>query len=333
MSNATIKDVAGRAGVSIATVSYVLNNTRPVKAETRTRVEKAISELHYMPNPAAQHLRGRQSRIIGFITPTCNTAFYSSVFSACDRELFAHDYHILIANSTGDPETERELICTLGNGIVDGLIIFTACQNTEELRRTLPSNIPCVVLDIHFPSHVDSVTHSFSNAFQEVASYYKQRGHEQVAVFVGKDSLNSVQEQHRAYRLALEAHGLPYREELCIPSGRFHNRRDAVEHLVSKGCTALCFVDFNIMFDTFYDTNKRGFYIPPELDIVCGCESPMDYLLLKTIPRIMVPTEEIGQLAARQILFRLQESAETGKDPILPQRTVIPCVVQYPESC
>lgn len=87
------------------------------------------------------------------------------------------------------------------------------------------------------------------------------------------------------------------------------------------------------MFDTFYDTNKRGFSIPPELDIVCGCESPMDYLLLKTIPRIMVPTEEIGQLAARQILFRLQESAEAGKDPILPQRTVIPCVIQYPESC
>ena len=89
--------------------------------------------------------------------------------------------------------------------------------------------------------------------------------------------------------------------------------------------------DFNNFFDTFYDANKRGFIIPQNFDVVCGSESPVDYLLLDSVPRIITPTEEIGKIAAQQILFRLQEK-EKGTTPLYPQRTVIPCVVQYPNN-
>lgn len=331
MGSATIKDVANKAGVSVATVSYVLNGTRRVKPETRAKVEAAIDALLYSPNPTAQRLRGKKSKTIGFITPSCSNAFYSSVFSACDRELRENNYHILIANSAGSLEMERTLIRTLCNGIVDGLIIFTVSQTTEDMQKHLPKNIPCIILDTHFPSPVDSVTHSFSNALQEVVYFFKRHNHTKIALFTGLDTLSSVQEQYRVYRQALEAHGLPFYDDLYYPRSRFSDKQAVLTHLTEIGCNALCFIDFNIFFDTFYDAKKRGFNIPKNFDVVCGSESPMDYLLLDSVPRIITPTEEIGQIAAQQILFRLKE-AESGSPPLYPQRTVIPCVVQYPNN-
>ena len=88
----TIKDVAKAANVSVATVSYVINKTKPVSKETRERVLKAVAELGYMPSSVARSMKGKKSRTIGYISPTYSTKFYSNVFSVCGAELAKSGY-------------------------------------------------------------------------------------------------------------------------------------------------------------------------------------------------------------------------------------------------
>ncbi|MDR1530828.1 MAG: LacI family transcriptional regulator [Clostridiales bacterium] len=329
----SIKDVADRAGVSAATVSYVINGAKKVKLETRTRVEQAMSELHYSPNPIARRLRLGRNKIVGFITPYITIPFYSNVLESCAAALMEEGYRILIGGSNLNLNTERDLINTLSNGIVDGIILFSLCGNSKELQDELPEDCPCVVVDVHYPAMVDCITHTFSDAFFEMVGYFKQRGHQKIGLFIGPAILNSVQEQIRAYRDALNAHNLSFDESMCVYFTRISDIYSSVEQIMAKGCMALCFINSGIYRSAFYNSEKAEFVIPNGCDIVCASESPEDYYLLKPFPRIIVPTREIGYLAAKQMLFRIEENYDSNKNaekkkPEI-KKIIIPCKLQY----
>ena len=326
----TIKDVAKAANVSVATVSYVINKTKPVSKETRERVLKAVAELGYMPSSVARSMKGKKSRTIGYISPTYSTKFYSNVFSVCGAELAKSGYRILGASSNFDLETERLLInSTLSRGVVDGLIVFTSAQNTEELEKELPKDFPSVILDAHFPFSADGITHTFADALSETVSYYQRNGHKQAALFSGVPGLSSVQEQRKAFQRALKHYDMPCDTELY--DGEMPRTKEAVLQFAERNhCTALCFIDFDRMFNMFYDANTQGILIPPEFDVVCGSEDETDYMLQTSIPRIIVPTKDIGVLAAKQILYRIKEE-ESGMNRVQAQRIILPCGLRYPQ--
>jgi LacI family transcriptional regulator len=154
----TRKDVAARANVSTAVVSYVVNNgPRPVAHDTRERVQRAIVELGYFPNEVARSLRSRRTAHVGLIVPDLADPTYAEVAAVLERELSASGRLLLVCQSDGDPERERRLIDTLRNKRVDGVVLFPSVDSPAALRPLVFAGVPVVVMDRRLPN-----THSIT---------------------------------------------------------------------------------------------------------------------------------------------------------------------------
>src|SRR5919198_184220 len=144
---ATVQDVARRAGVSTATVSYVLNGTRFVSDSLRQRVLAAVRELHYEPNAAARTLRSNRSHTLGLILPDLRNPFFTEAVRGVEDVAQARGYTLLLANSDEDAEQEARHLRVLRSKHVDGLILAPAGGSYEELEQLVRADFPLVLLD------------------------------------------------------------------------------------------------------------------------------------------------------------------------------------------
>lgn len=144
----TRKDVAERAGVSVATVSYVVNDgPRPVSPETRARVEKAIKELGYFPNELARSLRRKQTATIGLMLPKLINPVYGEIAESLERVCTASGYTVMLTVTGRDPAKEQKLAETLRSKQVDGVVILPSEEPYPFLKLFQQANIPMVVLE------------------------------------------------------------------------------------------------------------------------------------------------------------------------------------------
>ncbi|GGF61103.1 LacI family transcriptional regulator [Paenibacillus albidus] len=154
---ASIKDVAKEAGVSVATVSRVMNNRGYISKETRRKVEKAMEAIDYHPNQIARALQRSQSYFIGIIVPDSNHPFFSDLIKYVEMRANEKNYKLLICNSLEDPEKEANYISMLRQNQVDGIIMCSHTMNIESYKkvtfpivsfdRFISPNIPCVGSD------------------------------------------------------------------------------------------------------------------------------------------------------------------------------------------
>ena len=141
----TIRDVAKRAGVSITTVSHVINESRFVSAETTQRVLQAMEELHYQPNALARSLRSKHSHTLGLVLPDASNPFFAEVARSIEDYAFDHGYNVLFGSSDGDLERERAYLRVFLEKQVDGLIFVAAGESTEHIRELQAEHLPLVV--------------------------------------------------------------------------------------------------------------------------------------------------------------------------------------------
>ena len=153
MIMATINDVAREAGVSITTVSRVINNNYPVKNSTREKVDAAIKKLNFKPNPLARGLITGKSQIIGVLVPSITNWFFSSIVEDLQRKLMEENYHVQLSTTDGISEAEQEYIKELLERKVDGLILIDPCAlNIKSGYLTaLSEQLPVVIIGSHDP--------------------------------------------------------------------------------------------------------------------------------------------------------------------------------------
>lgn len=142
----TIKDVAIKAGVGIATVSRVINNQPRVKESTRLRVKAVIEELGYTPSEIARNMTRRRSGIIGFVVPYSHHIFFASLIYHLENALFKYNYKLMVCNSGSDIQKEIELIGMLKNQRVDGIVFLTS----NEVDKIIPKGRPIISFDRRF---------------------------------------------------------------------------------------------------------------------------------------------------------------------------------------
>ena len=148
---ATIKEVAESAGVSVATVSRVVNHSGYVSNDLRERVETAMQRLDYKPSALARSLRRQETHTVGVLTPQLNQPFFSTLISAAEKALFAGDYRALICSSEADAGKESAYIDILLRQRVDGVILVPTDDSAENVKRLLRAKIPAVLIDRDFP--------------------------------------------------------------------------------------------------------------------------------------------------------------------------------------
>jgi LacI family transcriptional regulator len=213
----TIRDVATRAGVSVATVSRALNRSGPVRDDTRRRIEAAVHDLRYRPNSAARSLITRRTRMIGVLLPDLFGEFFSELIRGIDEAAQARGYHVLVSSSHDDAN-DLEFALQGMHGRLDGLIVMAPKVDGAVLRELLPANVPLVLLNSADAGlECDSLRiDSFSGA-RSVVAHLASHGHVRIGIINGPAQNFDAGERLRGYRAALRAAGLAVDERLEVP--------------------------------------------------------------------------------------------------------------------
>ncbi len=201
----TIHDVAARAGVSVATVSRVLNGKELVREETSRQVVAAAKSLRYVPNVAARSLSIRRSQTIGIVLPDVHGEFFSEVIRGVDVAARRAGYHILVSGSHSDAGEMLEVLQTM-HGRVDGIIVMAPDVALASLREPLAADIPLILLN-STDDGLDSITIDNYGGARTMMRHLAELGHTRVAFIKGPPQNGDARERLRGFRHAMRAHG------------------------------------------------------------------------------------------------------------------------------
>ena len=215
----TIKDVAGLAGVSTATVSRVLNHKGPVHVETRRRVEEAVRQLRFLPNSAARILSTSKTNVVGLLLPDSYGEFYSDVIRGVDRQARSGGYQLLVASLHGEPhEAETALAAMVGR--IDGLIVMAQNIDVETIMENILRDVPVVLLNhSDEDGRFDAFRIDNYGGAQRMVRHLCRRGHQRVAIIHGPPHDIDARERLAGYRAALAAEKLD--EDGLVVEGDF----------------------------------------------------------------------------------------------------------------
>ena len=213
----TMRDVAAMAGVSLKTVSRVVNNESGVTPDTVARVTAAASVLHYLPDVTAANLaRGdRESRTIALLIATVDDPFSSAVFRGVEEVALTRQVAVFAASTEGLPDRENRLVRAFASRNVDGLIITPTAQDYRALAELLRTHMPCVYVD-RDPVGIDAdvVTSNNREAARQATEHLLERGHKRIGLITDVASISTAAERELGYRDAMTAAGLPIDERL-----------------------------------------------------------------------------------------------------------------------
>src|SRR4051795_7507911 len=198
---ATIHDVAARAGVSVATVSRVLNGKELVREETSRHVRAAAKSLRYVPNVAARSLSIRRSQTIGIVLPDVHGEFFSEVIRGIDLAARAQGYHILVSGSHSDPAQMLNVVDTM-RGRVDGLVVMAPDVTLAPLDELRARAMPVVLLN-SATTDGDAITIDNYGGAQAMMHHLQGLGHTRIAFVRGPQHNADARERLRGYRHAM----------------------------------------------------------------------------------------------------------------------------------
>lgn len=218
---ATIKDVAAHAGVSAATVSHVINETRAVSTEARARVREAIAVLRYRPDGIARSLRVSRTRTIAVLISDVTNPFFAEVVRGIEDTVYARDgrLNLILCNTEEDPERERRCLELVQERRIDGLVIVPSGGNDALLRETAEGGLPMVLADRTAEGvAADAVTVDNRAGAERLVAHLLVQGHRRIGVLHAQLNASSLRERVAGYRDALAAAGIALDESLIVTS-------------------------------------------------------------------------------------------------------------------
>ncbi len=216
-----MRDIAGLAGVSVTTVSHVVNNTRRVAPATRLRVLEAIAATGYQHNTIARALARGGSRSIGLALSALSNPYLADIVTAIERRVKAHGSMVLLGETHENAEQEYDLVDTFLVRSVDGVIL---APGPRSLARTLPalleSGVPTVLIDrLMAPGAFDQVGSENRQAVASIVDHLAAHGHQRIALISGLSGLPTTVERQHGYAIGLMRSGLPFRRALVADGG------------------------------------------------------------------------------------------------------------------
>lgn len=307
MSKVSIRDVARHAGVSIATVSHVINNTRFVKEETRSLVEKSIEELHYSPDATARSFKTGKRNLIAFIVPDISNAFFATLIEEVETVISKEGFKLLVINTKETQKREIDNLRLLSSGIVDGFILASTMEDYTEITGLVPKNIPVILVDRNLPgAPYDSVTVANYQAMYNGVEYLIRRGHKKIGFITGIPRISTTAERLDAYRDAMEKHHLYSDSLVCVGTSMSTLVSENLDTLLARGCTALVISNNIMAIEAMMLLNKRGIRPHHDIDLIGYKDSEQAQYGLQHMSLIRQPVVELGRAAGTQLLDRLK---------------------------
>lgn len=314
----TMKDVARQAGVSIATVSYVINGTKPISPETHSRVMQAIESLNYSPDQTAKSFKTGRKNTIAFIVPDISNNYFANIIDSLESELRKHGYTLIITNTKESVEIETSQLKQLAAGIADGIVLASAAHDYHEIANYIPKGFPTILIDRKLTNcPLDVISVSDSSAIRSGMEQLLKKGHNRIGYIGDAPHLSTAKERLRSYTEFLKEHQIQIDPEIiCSTVSLSHKAYDLTGELLSKNCTALV-VGNNVMtVDAYcYLVNHKAQY--PDVQIL-GYQHKDLYRLFRSNDGIIIQNEkDMGISAAQQILSRIRKPELSQKEIII----------------
>ncbi|MGY3718766.1 LacI family DNA-binding transcriptional regulator [Sutcliffiella cohnii] len=308
----TIRDVSKFAGVSVATVSRVLNNSENVQPITRSKVEHAIKELDYKPNAVARTLFKKKSNSIGLIVPDITNPFFPDLARAVEDTARSLNYKVILCNSDGDLEKEKEYIEVLSQNQVDGLIVTSTNGVNDHLKdlnmpvvaldRTIGNDIPCVYVDNYEGGRL-------------AGEILYLNGGKQIAQIRGPHNLITAEERARGFNDFWNSKGITpaiyesefsFKEAITVANRLFDEMREVDSIFTGNDLIGVAVVNTAI---------KRGIKIPQDLRVLGYDGIEIGKMMIPSLSTIQQPIYGLGREVTK-LLLDLSKKTEVKETSI-----------------
>ena len=327
----TIRDVAREAGVSVATVSRVFNDSGPVGGETRQRILDVAARLRYTPDSAARSLITRRTNTLGVLLPDLYGEFFSEVIRGIDPTAQRSGYHILVSRSHND-RRELEAAMRAMRGRVDGLVVMSPDIDAEALVDNLPADCPVVLLNCAVEgSDFDSLNIDNFGGAHAMVSHLVALGHRRIAFITGHERNHDAAERLRAYRAAVEEGGAEWREE-WERAGDFTEasgyRAAAEIAALSPRPTAIFAANDSMAIGALSALREAGVRVPEDIAVAGFDDIPISRYMSPPLTSVHVAISELGERATRTLLHAVDEKNRHRK-----HQETMPTTLVIRESC
>ncbi|HMH24751.1 MAG TPA: LacI family DNA-binding transcriptional regulator [Puia sp.] len=319
MKKVSINDIARKAGVSVSTVSFVMNDKAVkmrISQEVIQRVENVAREMGYRPNQLARGLRTGKTKTIGLIVEDISNAFFAKLAKTIEDEAKKYDYKVVYCSTDNDEEKARELINMLSQRQVDGYIITPTLNLVEDIQRLQAENKPVVLVDRYFPQH-DEIPYVLADNYGGVAAGMEcliKKGYKKIALVSIQADMAHMKDRVDAFYDVLASNNIQPDPNLVklIPYG-------CVREIALKEIEDLLTGHTDEIDAVFFLTNylgvlgveaikNSGIRVPEQMAVLCFDDNDIFRLYTPTISVIRQPIEKIGQQAMSALIDRLKHT-------------------------
>ncbi|MGM9485227.1 LacI family DNA-binding transcriptional regulator [Roseateles sp. NT4] len=327
----TIVDVAREAGVSIKTVSRVLNHEPGVHESTRDQVLKVVEALRYRPKQSARSLAGGRSFLIGLLYYDPSAIFVGSVQQGATLRCRELGYHLVVESLHNDAPDLRQQIDRMVLALrPDGMILTPPlCDNPEVLAALRESGTPCVLMSPERDLRgVPSVRMDDAHAAEEITNLLLSLGHQRIAFIKGPPDQSASGLRYQGFVNALRAHGLEPDPELIQPGAfTFESGRDAAHQLLSRRQrpTAVFASNDDMALGVLAAAQRLGLAVPNELSVAGFDDSPTAALVWPPLTTVRQPVAEMARTAVEMLVTGQRGEAPDEADlhKVLPHELVV----------
>lgn len=305
---ATIKDIAKKTGLGLATISSYLNGGN-VREKNRIKIEEAIQELHFEVNEVARGLKTNKTKIVGIIIPELNNIFCAEIITEVEDVLRNHGYAAMICDCRTDSGREAEAVDFLDKRRVDGLLVIPSGSSGKHVATFLKKNKPVVLIDRDYRDVMcDCVLVDNRGAVRDAVRRLLYAKHRNIGLIAGPEGMYTAEERLKGYEAAFKEAGLTPSERLVIRgdytiSGGAGCMRALVER--NPDMTAVIASNYEMTMGAIVEAHEMELKIPEQLSFV-GFDN-LDFARA-CVPRLSIvtqPTREIGRRAARLMIQKL----------------------------
>ncbi len=309
---ATIKDVARLAGVSTTTVSHVINKTRFVAETTQKKVKNAVEELNYAPSAVARSLKCNTTRTIGMLVTQSSNPFFAEVVDGVESYCYRQGYTLILCNTGGIYEKQRDYIRMLAEKRVDGILVM--CSDlTENLREMLDahSSIPKVIMDWGpESSQADKIIDNSEEGGYLATKYLLDNGHTYIACLTGHEEKVACIERVAGYKRALKEYGIEFKQERVLV-GNFECdtavlAADKILAMEKRPTAVFCFNDL-MALGLISRLQENGVRVPDDISVIGYDNIELSGYFSPPLTTVHQPKRRVGKTAFEILLQRIKD--------------------------
>lgn len=323
----TIYDVAREAGVSMATVSRVVNNNPNVKPQTRKKVFEAIERLGYRPNAVARGLASKKTTTVGVVIPDISNAIFAEVARGIEDIANMYHYNIILCNADKKKEKEIRVVNTLLEKQVDGLLFMGGTVTEEHLQAFRTSTVPIVLCATTSTDEgIPSVDIDHETAAFDAVNLLIRSGHRNIGMISGtlQDPALGYM-RYQGYKKALEQAGLPLREELVrVGNYRYESGLEVTKYFLglSDRPTAIFAATDEMAIGAIHTIQDSGLRVPEDISVVSVDNIRMASMVRPQLTTVAQPMYDIGAVSMRLLTKLMNKEQVNQVKVVLPHESI-----------